>query len=74
LLVKLNTDLYAVIAEPDWIAEFAKKQELAEKASKLKVMKSSCVDKHTSPQCGRIDILTTFVLFVQDKDYEKKFT
>jgi len=29
-----------ILAETDWIAEFAKKQELAEKANKLKVMTS----------------------------------
>jgi len=29
---------YVILAETDWIAEFAKKQELAEKANKLKVL------------------------------------
>jgi len=29
---------FIILAETDWIAEFAKKQELAEKANKLKVI------------------------------------
>ena len=35
-----------VSVEPDWIAEFAKKQELVQKANKLKVIKCICINKH----------------------------
>ena len=39
MLTGFMFDWHVIVAEPDWIAEFAKKQELVEKANKLKVMK-----------------------------------
>jgi len=37
---------YIIAVEPDWIVEFAKKQELVEKANKLKVMNRISANKH----------------------------
>jgi len=59
--------LSAITEEPDWIAEFAKKQELVEKANKLKVINSQHFLKTVLQNWHVVHTLIIFTLLLIDE-------